>query len=152
MTVPRQASLLSAVLVNPQNADPLACGVQGWNVARLDTTLSRTLAAAGKDIPGVSTAYLYFGTWRSVFAWCVDVADDTKRQCWLLEHGAGASWGPWGISSHTWHMPLTALLAAQAPMIRRCNLALLHPALSEHTMFAQHGTRASARPRMRSCG
>ena len=36
----------------------------------LDSLLSRTLQRKGLAIPGVSTPYLYFGMWRSIFAWC----------------------------------------------------------------------------------
>ena len=42
---------------------------QGWNLRHLDSLLSRTLAKKGLAIPGVSTPYLYFGMWRSIFAW-----------------------------------------------------------------------------------
>ena len=43
--------------------------MQGWNLRHLDTLLDRTLAAKGCELPGVSTPYLYFGMWRSTFAW-----------------------------------------------------------------------------------
>lgn len=41
----------------------------GWNIRNLNTMLSRTLHAKGALIPGVTTPYLYFGMWRSTFAW-----------------------------------------------------------------------------------
>ena len=44
--------------------------VQGWNLRHLDSLLSRTLEKKKLAIPGVSTPYLYFGMWRSIFAWC----------------------------------------------------------------------------------
>jgi hypothetical protein len=49
-----------------------ACAVsQGWNLRRLDTTLSTVLKDAGFTLPGVNAPYLYFGMWRSTFAWWV---------------------------------------------------------------------------------
>ncbi len=47
---------------------------QGWNMRHLDSLLSRTLQRKGLAIPGVSTPYLYFGMWRSIFAWCAPIA------------------------------------------------------------------------------
>ena len=41
----------------------------GWNIRKLNTMLSRTLHAKGHTLPGVTTPYLYFGMWRSTFAW-----------------------------------------------------------------------------------
>lgn len=35
----------------------------------MNTLLSRTLEDKGCELPGVSTPYLYFGMWRSTFAW-----------------------------------------------------------------------------------
>jgi len=59
---------------------------QGWNLRHLDTLLSTVLKENGSDeLPGVNAPYLYFGTWRSVFAWCV----------W--PHASGV--GPAGVSS-----------------------------------------------------
>lgn len=48
--------------------------VKGWDLRRLDTLLSRTLNENGMDLPGVSSPYLYYGMWRSTFAWhCEDL-------------------------------------------------------------------------------
>ena len=47
----------------------LLSAVQGWNLRRLDSMLSRTLDKHKVQIPGVSTPFLYFGMWRSIFAW-----------------------------------------------------------------------------------
>ncbi len=44
---------------------------QGWSLRQLDTLLDRVLRAAGHSLPGVSEPYLYFGMWRSTFAWWV---------------------------------------------------------------------------------
>lgn len=44
---------------------------KSWNVAKLDNLLNDL----GKDLPGVNTAYLYFGMWKSSFAWHVEDMD-----------------------------------------------------------------------------
>jgi hypothetical protein len=47
---------------------------QEWNVSRLSSLLSRVLEENGANIPGVTSAYLYFGMWRAFFAWqCEDM-------------------------------------------------------------------------------
>lgn len=42
-----------------------------WNVSRLGTRLTTTLAATTPParIPGVTSPYLYWGSWRAMFAW-----------------------------------------------------------------------------------
>ncbi|KAK9390149.1 hypothetical protein V1515DRAFT_584242 [Lipomyces mesembrius] len=42
-----------------------------WNVAHLDNVLNDM----GMDLPGVNTAYLYFGMWKSTFSWHVEDMD-----------------------------------------------------------------------------
>lgn len=46
-----------------------------WNVAHLQSTLSRLLPASSTGLPGVNTPYLYFGMWRATFAWHVEDMD-----------------------------------------------------------------------------
>ncbi|KAJ7450241.1 JmjC-domain-containing protein [Mycena galericulata] len=46
-----------------------------WNVAHLQSTLSRLLPASSQGLPGVNTPYLYFGMWRATFAWHVEDMD-----------------------------------------------------------------------------
>ncbi|KAJ8456252.1 hypothetical protein ONZ45_g18791 [Pleurotus djamor] len=46
-----------------------------WNVAHLDSALSRLLPASDHGLPGVNTPYLYFGMWRATFAWHVEDMD-----------------------------------------------------------------------------
>ncbi len=46
-----------------------------WQMSDLNTILTRTLKKNGSNIPGVSSAYLYFGMWRSLFAWHTEDAD-----------------------------------------------------------------------------
>ncbi|ESK85356.1 jumonji family transcription [Moniliophthora roreri MCA 2997] len=44
-----------------------------WNVAHLESELSRLLPSEG--LPGVNTPYLYWGMWRATFAWHVEDMD-----------------------------------------------------------------------------
>ncbi|PCH34711.1 hypothetical protein WOLCODRAFT_106433 [Wolfiporia cocos MD-104 SS10] len=46
-----------------------------WNVANLQSALTRLLPASSKGLPGVNTPYLYFGMWRATFAWHVEDMD-----------------------------------------------------------------------------
>eukprot|EP00850_Spirogloea_muscicola_P007538 SM000038S14351 [mRNA] locus=s38:407647:411817:+ [translate_table: standard] len=64
--------------------------VQGWNPATLATLLSRTLEEAGISIPGVTTSYLYFGMWRSMFAWHTEDVDLYSVN--YLHFGESKSW------------------------------------------------------------
>lgn len=43
-----------------------------WNIARLDSLLSRCLP---DQLQGVTTAYLYFGMWKAMFAWHTEDMD-----------------------------------------------------------------------------
>ncbi|KXZ44918.1 hypothetical protein GPECTOR_60g695 [Gonium pectorale] len=61
-----------------------------WNLRRLDTVLSRVLAAAGHSLPGVSEPYLYFGSWRSTFAWHTEDMDLYSVN--YLHYGAPKQW------------------------------------------------------------
>ena len=67
------ASASSSAEPMPSNtANP---AVDRWNIGRLDSLLSRTLRKHDAEIPGVSTSYLYFGMWRSIFAWHTEDMD-----------------------------------------------------------------------------
>ncbi|KIK69002.1 hypothetical protein GYMLUDRAFT_1001674 [Collybiopsis luxurians FD-317 M1] len=46
-----------------------------WNVAHLESELSRLLPSNNKGLPGVNTPYLYWGMWRATFAWHVEDMD-----------------------------------------------------------------------------
>mmetsp|Transcript_13175 Transcript_13175/g.33104 ORF Transcript_13175/g.33104 Transcript_13175/m.33104 type:complete len:408 (-) Transcript_13175:72-1295(-) len=54
-------------------------GFKGWNIRDLDTMLSRAIEQQqlnkGVKIPGVISPYLYFGMWRSLFAWHTEDVD-----------------------------------------------------------------------------
>ncbi|CAZ80461.1 unnamed protein product [Tuber melanosporum] len=45
--------------------------ITSWNVAKLENLLD----CLGKKLPGVNTAYLYLGMWRSTFAWHLEDVD-----------------------------------------------------------------------------
>uniref|UniRef100_A0A7S0MTN4 [Histone H3]-trimethyl-L-lysine(9) demethylase n=1 Tax=Pyramimonas obovata TaxID=1411642 RepID=A0A7S0MTN4_9CHLO len=47
----------------------------GWNIRNLNTVLSRTIEKTGLSLPGVTTPYLYWGMWRSAFAWHTEDMD-----------------------------------------------------------------------------
>ncbi len=46
-----------------------------WNVAHLESELSRLLPPSSEGFPGVNTPYLYWGMWRATFAWHVEDMD-----------------------------------------------------------------------------
>ncbi|THD19670.1 Lysine-specific demethylase 4A [Fasciola hepatica] len=53
----------------------LTTSTTGWNIAQLDSMLSRVLSSENVKIPGVNTPYLYYGMWRATFAWHVEDVD-----------------------------------------------------------------------------
>jgi ATP-dependent phosphoenolpyruvate carboxykinase len=55
--------------------------IKTWNVNHLDNILNRI----GVELPGVNTAYLYFGQWKATFAWHVEVRD---REEWTTGDGS----------------------------------------------------------------
>ena len=57
-----------------------------WNINKLDSIVS----LLGSDIPGVSSAYLYVGTWRSLFAYHVEDLDLYSIN--YVHTGAEKSW------------------------------------------------------------
>jgi jumonji domain-containing protein 2 len=62
-----------------------------WNIGTLDSILSQTLDKTyGVKIPGVNTPYLYFGMWRSTFAWHTEDMDLYSIN--YLHFGAPKSW------------------------------------------------------------
>lgn len=65
-----------------------------WNVAHLDNLLN-TLP---EDIPGVNTAYLYFGMWKSTFAWHLEDMDLCSIN--YIHFGAPKQWYSISQSDH----------------------------------------------------
>ncbi|XP_062510042.1 lysine-specific demethylase 4B-like isoform X2 [Corticium candelabrum] len=65
--------------------------VNVWNIGTLDSILSQTLDDTyGVKIPGVNTPYLYFGMWRSTFAWHTEDMDLYSIN--YLHFGAPKTW------------------------------------------------------------
>lgn len=46
-----------------------------WNINGLSTILDGMVDEYGVAIPGVNTAYLYFGMWKTSFAWHTEDMD-----------------------------------------------------------------------------
>ncbi|KAL0036265.1 hypothetical protein WJX79_010709 [Trebouxia sp. C0005] len=67
-------------------------GIKGWNLARLDSCLSRGLASdpAGQSLKGVNTPYLYYGRWKATFAWHTEDMD--LHSVNYLHYGAPKVW------------------------------------------------------------
>lgn len=49
--------------------------VMEWNIGRLNTILDMLERESGITIKGVNTPYLYFGMWKSTFAWHTEDMD-----------------------------------------------------------------------------
>ncbi|XP_068604550.1 lysine-specific demethylase 4A-like [Brachionichthys hirsutus] len=58
--------------VNGSLYDP---GVTEWNICHLDTILDTVEHESGITIEGVNTPYLYFGMWKTTFAWHTEDMD-----------------------------------------------------------------------------
>lgn len=50
-----------------------------WNINRLGTILDYVNTDYGVSISGVNTAYLYFGMWKTSFAWHTEDVSDYGR-------------------------------------------------------------------------
>uniref|UniRef100_A0A6F9DFV9 [histone H3]-trimethyl-L-lysine(9) demethylase n=1 Tax=Phallusia mammillata TaxID=59560 RepID=A0A6F9DFV9_9ASCI len=64
--------------------------VDVWNVARLNTLLDVIEMDSGVKIEGVNTAYLYFGMWKTTFAWHTEDMDLYSIN--YVHFGAPKSW------------------------------------------------------------
>ena len=49
--------------------------VSEWNIGNLNTILDTVEDESGIKIKGVNTPYLYFGMWKSTFAWHTEDMD-----------------------------------------------------------------------------
>lgn len=87
-TVPYMASLYGADVRNTLMRDARAAGA--WNVNQLRTPLDLVNTELGVRIDGVNTAYLYFGMWKSSFAWHTEDMDLYSIN--YLHFGAPKTW------------------------------------------------------------
>lgn len=65
-------------------------GVKEWNINHLNTVLDCVSGDYGIKIDGVNTAYLYFGMWKTSFAWHTEDMDLYSIN--YLHFGAPKSW------------------------------------------------------------
>ena len=61
-----------------------------WNIERLGSILDYVEKDYGIEINGVNTAYLYFGSWKTTFAWHTEDMDLYSIN--YLHYGAPKSW------------------------------------------------------------
>lgn len=61
-----------------------------WNINHLRTILDTLVDEYGVSIPGVNTAYLYFGMWKTSFAWHTEDMDLYSIN--YLHFGASKTW------------------------------------------------------------
>lgn len=64
--------------------------VKEWNIDKLETILDYVNKDYGIEIDGVNTAYLYFGMWKSTFAWHTEDMDLYSIN--YLHFGAPKTW------------------------------------------------------------
>ena len=64
--------------------------VKEWNINHLGTILDTVTEEYGVSIPGVNTAYLYFGMWKTTFAWHTEDMDLYSIN--YLHFGAPKQW------------------------------------------------------------
>ena len=80
-----------------------------WNIGRLNTILDTLESESGIKIKGVNTPYLYFGMWKSAFAWHTEDMDLYSIN--YLHFGEPKSWYSLThphTAAHTAAQPLTA--------------------------------------------
>ena len=63
---------------------------QVWNINKLQTVLDYVEEDYGISIAGVNTAYLYFGMWKTTFAWHTEDMDLYSIN--YIHSGAPKSW------------------------------------------------------------
>ncbi|XP_043244592.1 nascent polypeptide-associated complex subunit alpha, muscle-specific form-like [Amphibalanus amphitrite] len=107
-----------------------------WNINRLGTILDYVDEDYGLSIAGVNTAYLYFGMWKTTFAWHTEDMDLYSIN--YLHYGAPKSW--YAVPpAHGWR--LEQLAAAMFPTeSRQCPAFLRHKSiLLSPQLLKKHG-------------
>lgn len=64
--------------------------IQEWNIGHLNTLLDMVEQECGIVIDGVNTPYLYFGMWKTTFAWHTEDMDLYSIN--YLHFGQSKSW------------------------------------------------------------
>eukprot|EP00192_Tetraselmis_astigmatica_P003013 CAMPEP_0117659286 /NCGR_PEP_ID=MMETSP0804-20121206/6342_1 /TAXON_ID=1074897 /ORGANISM="Tetraselmis astigmatica, Strain CCMP880" /LENGTH=586 /DNA_ID=CAMNT_0005465915 /DNA_START=150 /DNA_END=1910 /DNA_ORIENTATION=- len=112
--------------------------LQGWNLRHLNTILSRTLEEKGHSIPGVVTPYLYFGMWRSIFAWHTEDMDLYSVN--YLHYGAPKSWYAIQPTHRKKFEELVQNLAETQDLFKSCSEFMRHKELViSPEVLKQHG-------------
>ena len=97
----------------------------GWHCGHLNTVLQRTLAEAKVHIPGVTSPYLYWGSWRALFAWHTEDYDLYSVN--YLHFGAPKTW--YAIAPEHRARFETAALSAAPELFHACPEFLRHKEL-----------------------
>lgn len=79
-----------AVRVDPLQMFPSSQDVHEWNIGHLNTLLDMVEQECGIVIEGVNTPYLYFGMWKTTFAWHTEDMDLYSIN--YLHFGQSKSW------------------------------------------------------------
>ncbi|XP_044925784.1 lysine-specific demethylase 4C isoform X12 [Mustela putorius furo] len=94
-------------------------GVDEWNIARLNTVLDVVEEECGISIEGVNTPYLYFGMWKTTFAWHTEDMDLYSIN--YLHFGEPKSW--YAIPPEHGKR-LERLAQGHAPVFKECTWSL----------------------------
>lgn len=73
--------------------------IQEWNIGRLNTLLDMVEQECGIVIEGVNTPYMYFGMWKTTFAWHTEDMDLYSIN--YLHFGQSKSWSVISVISIT---------------------------------------------------
>lgn len=95
--------------------------VEEWNINHLNTILDTVVDDFGVRIPGVNTAYLYFGMWKTSFAWHTEDMDLYSIN--YLHFGASKAWSAEQARGKSqfrsdWFLPLSPPQVCHSPGAR----------------------------------
>lgn len=109
---------------------------QVWNVAHLDNILNNLRV----NIPGVNTAYLYCGMWKSTFAWHLEDMDLYSIN--YIHFGAPKYW--YSISQKDRHKFYNLMKEMWPQEHSRCKEFLRHKTFhASPALLAQHGIKVN---------